>query len=157
MQLKVLFQPCFYHDISLEIPLDFQKVVRYLYYLWMIYCASLAVNVLGNMTFWIVASKQEEDSDAKANAPKVSFIKFKQKFLLFKDFALSILWLGLFSPCSMCWYIPAYRAFKTDSSFNFFIFFFIFFFQVFNQFFLSYIKLPKGKQGFMQRSYYTNL
>ena len=65
-------QPCFYHDISLEIPLDFQKVVRYLYYLWMIYCASLAVNVLGNMTFWIVASKQEEDSDAKANAPKVS-------------------------------------------------------------------------------------
>jgi len=82
----------------------------------MIYVAALAVNVLGNMTFWIVASKQEGESDAKTNAPK--------------DFALSILWLGLFSPCSMCWYIPAYRAFKTDSSFNFFIFFFIFFFQI---------------------------
>jgi len=109
-------KPCFYHDISLEIPLDFQKVVRYLYYLWMVYCASLAINVLGNMTFWIVASKQAEESEAKTNAPK--------------DFALSILWLGLFSPCSMCWYIPAYRAFKTDSSFNFFIFFFIFFFQI---------------------------
>jgi len=47
-----------------------------------------------------------------------------------KNFGLSVLWLGLYSPCSMCWYIPAYRAFKTDSSFNFFIFFFIFFFQV---------------------------
>merc|ERR1711917_67675 len=83
-------KPCFYHDISLEIPLDFQKTVRYLYYLWMVYVVALFFNVLGNMTFWLV----------------------------------------IFSPCSMCWYIPAYRAFKSDSSFNFFIFFFIFFFQI---------------------------
>ena len=73
----------------------------------MIYCASLAVNVLGNMTFWIVASKQVEDSDAKANAPKVILnilarLYKCRKFIIniFKDFALSILWLGLFSPCS---------------------------------------------------------
>jgi len=28
-------QPCFYHDISVDIPLEFQKVVRSVYYLWL--------------------------------------------------------------------------------------------------------------------------
>lgn len=28
------FQPCFYQDIQLDIPLEFQKIVRNLYYLW---------------------------------------------------------------------------------------------------------------------------
>ena len=28
-------QPCFYHDISVDIPLEFQKVVRTVYYLWL--------------------------------------------------------------------------------------------------------------------------
>jgi len=107
-------KPCFYHDISLEIPLDFQKSVRHLYYLWMTYVLCLFLNVLGNMTFWIAESKSE--TGASDAGPK--------------NFGLSVLWLGLYSPCSMCWYIPAYRAFKTDSSFNFFIFFFIFFFQI---------------------------
>merc|ERR1712227_217001 len=106
-------KPCFYHDISLDIPLDFQKTVRYMYYLWMTYVLCLFLNVLGNMAFWIAASKDEA---GVGDAPK--------------DFGLSIIWLVIYSPCSMCWYIPAYRAFKTDSSFNFFIFFFVFFFQI---------------------------
>merc|ERR1711962_365946 len=113
-------KPCFYHDISLEIPLDFQKTVRYLYYLWMVYVVALFFNVLGNMTFWIIISKQSNPdtppATGEAEAPG--------------NFAKSLLWLIIFSPCSMCWYIPAYRAFKSDSSFNFFIFFFIFFFQI---------------------------
>ena len=84
-----------------------------MYYLWMTYVLCLFLNVLGNMAFWIAASKDEAGA---GDAPK--------------DFGLSIIWLVIYSPCSMCWYIPAYRAFKTDSSFNFFIFFFVFFFQV---------------------------
>ena len=84
-----------------------------MYYLWMTYVLCLFLNVLGNMAFWIAASKDEA---GVGDAPK--------------DFGLSIIWLVIYSPCSMCWYIPAYRAFKTDSSFNFFIFFFVFFFQV---------------------------
>lgn len=32
---KCCFQPCFYQDIAVEIPIEFQKIVRQLYYLWM--------------------------------------------------------------------------------------------------------------------------
>merc|ERR1712226_221527 len=57
-------KPCFYHDISLEIPLDFQKTVRHMYYLWMSYVLCLFINVIGNMAYWIAAGKAV-DADGK--------------------------------------------------------------------------------------------
>ena len=89
----------------------------------MIYVLALFVNVLGNMTVWITVSQMNSTSTDSGTVHNVSENAAK-------NFGLSIIWLVIFSPCSMCWYIPAYKAFKTDSSFNFFIFFFIFFFQV---------------------------
>uniref|UniRef100_A0A3B4X9U9 Secretory carrier-associated membrane protein n=1 Tax=Seriola lalandi dorsalis TaxID=1841481 RepID=A0A3B4X9U9_SERLL len=29
--------PCFYHDITVDIPVEFQKTVKIMYYLWMFF------------------------------------------------------------------------------------------------------------------------
>merc|ERR1711970_1209956 len=65
-------KPCFYHDISLEIPLDFQNTVRYLYYLWMVYVVALFFNVLGNMTVWITVSQMNSTSTDSGTINTVS-------------------------------------------------------------------------------------
>ncbi|XP_077112401.1 secretory carrier-associated membrane protein 3 isoform X6 [Ranitomeya variabilis] len=80
-------KPCFYQDIGVDIPQEFQRTVSIMYYLWL-------------------------DSTGGSG------------------FGMSILWLILFTPCSfVCWYRPLYKAFRSDSSFNFFLFFFIYFVQ----------------------------
>ncbi|CAK1542264.1 unnamed protein product [Leptosia nina] len=99
-------QPCFYQDINVDIPLEFQRVVRHLYYLWMFHSLVLALNIVGGMA------------------------------LMFTDqgptlFGLSILYFVMLTPFSfICWYRPIYKAFRSDSSFNFMVFFFIFLFQI---------------------------
>uniref|UniRef100_A0A1A7YXK4 Secretory carrier-associated membrane protein n=1 Tax=Iconisemion striatum TaxID=60296 RepID=A0A1A7YXK4_9TELE len=95
--------PCFYHDISVDIPVDFQKTVKIMYYLWMLHSGTLLANLIGCLAWFIV--------DLSRGV----------------DFGLSILWLLLFTPCSfICWYRPLYGAFSNDSSFRFFVFFFVY-------------------------------
>ncbi|XP_043936141.1 secretory carrier-associated membrane protein 3 isoform X2 [Protopterus annectens] len=95
-------QPCFYQDIGVEIPQGFQKTVTCMYYLWIFNAGSLMLNMLTCFA-WLCVSAEGT------------------------DFGLSILWALLFTPCSyVCWFRPLYKAFRSDSSFNFFAFFFIF-------------------------------
>ncbi|XP_018334053.1 secretory carrier-associated membrane protein 1 [Agrilus planipennis] len=95
------FQPCFYQDIQVDIALEFQKIVRHLYYLWIYHGIIMLVNVFGGILL-----------------------------TNFKIIGLGILYTILFTPLSyLCWFRPAYKAFRSDSSFNFMVFFFIFFFQ----------------------------
>ncbi|XP_078478429.1 secretory carrier-associated membrane protein 1 isoform X3 [Lampetra planeri] len=95
--------PCFYHDITVDIPVEYQKTVKIMYYLWMSHTATLLANVIGCLAWFCV--------DATRGG----------------DFGLSILWFLLFSPCSfVCWYRPVYGAFRSDSSFRFFLFFFVY-------------------------------
>ncbi|XP_054850316.1 secretory carrier-associated membrane protein 3 isoform X2 [Eublepharis macularius] len=99
-------KPCFYQDISVEIPVESQKTVTTMYYLWMASTVTLYFNFLALLAWFCVYSEGGS------------------------GFGLSILWALLFTPCSfLCWYRPMYKAFRSDSSFNFFVFFFIFFTQ----------------------------
>ncbi|KAI4904763.1 hypothetical protein NFI96_015364 [Prochilodus magdalenae] len=100
-------KPCFYQDFNEEIPLEYHRVSKMMYYLWMYHCVTLFLNLLACLAYFTTNA----DNGV--------------------DFGLSILWFILFSPAAfVCWYRPVYKAFKSDSSFNFFFFFFIFSFQV---------------------------
>ncbi|KAK3533632.1 hypothetical protein QTP70_024044, partial [Hemibagrus guttatus] len=100
-------KPCFYQDFEEEIPLEYQRVCKMMYYLWMYHCVTLFLNLLACLANFIVNMENGV------------------------DFGLSIVWFVLFSPVAfVCWYRPVYKAFRSDSSFSFFFFFFIFAFQV---------------------------
>ncbi|XP_025412417.1 secretory carrier-associated membrane protein 1 isoform X2 [Sipha flava] len=96
------YQPCFYLDINVEIPTDFQHVVRQLYYLWLYHTGLLVCNIL-------IAT-----------------------ILLFTTaaigvFIMSIIYTGMLVPLSfLFWFRPGYKAFRDDSSFNFMLYFFVF-------------------------------
>ncbi|NP_001017190.1 secretory carrier-associated membrane protein 1 [Xenopus tropicalis] len=95
--------PCFYQDFSVDIPVEFQKTVKIMYYLWMFHTVTLFVNIFGCLAWFCVDSGRGV------------------------DFGLAILWFLLFTPCSfVCWYRPLYGAFRSDSSFRFFVFFFVY-------------------------------
>ncbi|GBP44249.1 Secretory carrier-associated membrane protein 1 [Eumeta japonica] len=99
-------QPCFYQDINVDIPLEFQRIVRHLYYLWMFHALVLALNIVGALSLMITGNG-------------------------FTIFGLSLLYFILLTPFSfVCWYRPIYKAFRSDSSFNFMVFFFLFLFQI---------------------------
>ncbi|XP_075595190.1 secretory carrier-associated membrane protein 1-like isoform X2 [Balearica regulorum gibbericeps] len=81
--------PCFYQDFSVDIPVEFQKTVKIMYYLWMFHTVTLFLNIFGCLAWFYI--------DATRGV----------------DFGLSILWFLLFTPCSfVCWYRPLYGAFS---------------------------------------------
>ncbi|NWT01624.1 SCAM2 protein, partial [Mionectes macconnelli] len=119
---KCPIKPCFYQDFSADIPADYQRICKMLYYLWMLHSITLLLNLLACLA-WFTA-------DGGRGV----------------DFGLSILWLILFTPCAfLCWYRPIYKAFRqvlvwvffckgdvsfSGRSFGFFVFFFVFFCQI---------------------------
>ncbi|XP_050822813.1 secretory carrier-associated membrane protein 2 [Gopherus flavomarginatus] len=104
---KCPIKPCFYQDFSADIPADYQRICKMLYYLWMFHSVTLLLNLLACLAWFTASSKRGV------------------------DFGLSILWFILFTPCAfLCWYRPIYKAFRSDSSFSFFVFFLVFFCQI---------------------------
>uniref|UniRef100_A0A8D0UXQ5 Secretory carrier-associated membrane protein n=1 Tax=Sus scrofa TaxID=9823 RepID=A0A8D0UXQ5_PIG len=100
-------KPCFYQDFSTEIPADYQRICKMLYYLWMLHSVTLFLNLLACLAWFLVDTSRGV------------------------DFGLSILWFVIFTPCAfLCWYRPIYKAFRSDNSFSFFVFFFVFFCQI---------------------------
>ncbi|KAM6943168.1 secretory carrier membrane protein 2, like [Xenentodon cancila] len=118
--------PCFYQDFEEEIPEDYRRICKRMYYLWMFHSATLFLNVLACLAYFTADSQYGV------------------------DFGLSILWFILFTPVSfICWYRPVYKAFRSDSSFSFFFFFFVFFFQV-AVYIIQSVGIPKwGNSGWI--------
>ncbi|XP_036902917.1 secretory carrier-associated membrane protein 2 isoform X2 [Sturnira hondurensis] len=82
-------KPCFYQDFSTEIPADYQRICKMLYYLWMLHSVTLFLNLLACLSWFLVDSSKGV------------------------DFGLSILWFVIFTPCAfLCWYRPIYKAFS---------------------------------------------
>lgn len=96
------FGPCFFQDINLDIPHEFQRIVRTGYYLWIFGAASLFLNFIGSMVVMGTGSV------------------FGALFIFLICTPLSY----------VCWFRPLYNAFRSDSSFNFMLFFFIIFCNV---------------------------
>lgn len=119
-------KPCFYQDFEEDIPEEYRRICRRMYYLWMLHSATLFLNVLACLAYFT--------ADPQYGV----------------DFGLSILWFLLFTPVSfICWYRPIYKAFRSDSSLSFFFFFFIFFFQV-SVYIIQSVGIPKwGNSGWI--------
>ena len=97
----------FCQDINVDIPVEFQEMVKRLYYLWLFHSLLMLANLLGGICF--LFSGMDKGS----------------------MFGLGLVYGAFFIPLSfLCWFRPAYKAFRNDSSFNFMLFFFIFFCQV---------------------------
>lgn len=77
------FQPCFYQDINVEIPTEFQRIVRRLYYLWIFYAMVLVSNAL-----------------------TAFFLIFRENSYGLSHFILGLIYGALFTPASfLCWYV----------------------------------------------------
>lgn len=106
-------RPCFYQDFEEEIPEEYRRICRRMYYLWM--CRFLLKGLWGS----VVVS----GTDGLALPPVHSATLFLNVLACLAyftasaanavDFGLSILWFILFTPVSfVCWYRPVYKAFR---------------------------------------------
>uniref|UniRef100_A0A3B4FY36 Secretory carrier-associated membrane protein n=1 Tax=Pundamilia nyererei TaxID=303518 RepID=A0A3B4FY36_9CICH len=81
-------KPCFYQNFEEEIPEDYRRMCKRMYYLWMC-IATLFLNVLACLACFTIDSNYGV------------------------DFGLAILWFILFTPVAfVCWYRPVYKAFR---------------------------------------------
>ncbi|KDN52575.1 scamp-domain-containing protein [Tilletiaria anomala UBC 951] len=95
------FYPLIYHDIDVEIPPESQQVVRHLYLLWMLWSASLCINMLACI-FLLV-------SGARDGA---------------RDMISSIVYFPILTTLAfLLWYRPAYNAFNTENSLWYYVYF----------------------------------
>lgn len=105
------WKPCYYHDISLEIPVSAQRTCKIMFYLWQFYVLTLVVNFISSLAL-LVGGDTNSDSAGST-------------------FGVSLVFMVLFAPCSFVfWYRPIYKALRDDSSFNYMLFFFVFFCQI---------------------------
>ena len=88
-------QPCFYQDINVDIPVEFQKTVKYLYYLWIGHVTLLLSNFIIGFLYLCLGDARDTVTESGGTM------------------ALALVYLFLFTPAAfVCWYRPAYKAFR---------------------------------------------
>ncbi|KAK2159087.1 hypothetical protein NP493_1747g00008 [Ridgeia piscesae] len=88
-------KPCFYQDFAVDIPLEFQKLVKTIYFLWLGYVGILVLNLIVSLVYFGASL-----NSSVSNSSGVTF-------------GLSILYVVLYTPCSFVfWYRPVYNAFS---------------------------------------------
>ena len=116
-------KPCFHHDIDVDIPSHYQRTVKTLYRLWIAYVLVMTLNLIDGLIALCIGF-------GKGNGV---------------SFGLALLYWAFCIPSSfVCWFRPAYKAFRDDGSIRFMIFFFVFFVQCC---FTTFVALGIGNLG----------
>ena len=134
---KFCFQPCFYQDIEVEIPLEFQKVVNMLYYIWMCkmnnsdlyYFSSIYISLVIVIYFFSYNLPDSFNWFFSCFFFAVHTLMYLLNVIgclaLFIQqgrvamFGMSILYCVLFTPASyLCWFRPVYKAFRLVLTFQ---------------------------------------
>lgn len=141
-------KPCWYHDIDLEIPMQYQDTVRKMYHVWLGYVLVLFVNFGAFLLITFAPSRPFGKEPSTDDQPIISANQVistngtERKRRSTDGFAgcntgtdlylvwVSLIWLVIFVPCSMLWYRALYKAFKDNSSFQFFLFIYLYYFQM---------------------------
>lgn len=99
-------QPCFSQDINMDIPQRFQAIVRQHFIAWIAFSCTMALNLIAALSNLIAKSTQTSGT----------------------TFGLSILYILIFPPLVYVFcFRTVYKAFRNDSSINFFAYFLSFF------------------------------
>lgn len=100
-------KPCFFQDINVDIKPEFQNIVQQGYHLWIGFVFVQLLNVFAAI---LLLAYDVQDAGSNLSFGLMVFI--------------------FFVPLTYAsWFRPLYKAFKSDSSFNFMVFFFVFFMQ----------------------------
>ena len=116
-------KPCFYHDIDSDIPSHYQRTLKTLYRVWIAYVFVITLNMVDGLIALCIGFGTDNG----------------------KSFGLALLYWAFCIPSSfICWFRPAYKAFRDDGSIRFMIFFFVFFVQCC---FTGFMALGIGNMG----------
>lgn len=101
-------KPCFFQDINVDIRPEFQRIVQLGYHLWVAFVFTLILNLFASILLLSFGIERAGEN--------VSFGLMMFIFLVPLTY--------------VSWFRPLYKAFRSDSSFNFMVYFFVFFMQI---------------------------